>query len=78
MGGTISFIAIAVFMWFVLYHRQPERQSRHRATATGVLKVCGFIVVGILGLAVITSGCWWLIFFVLFMLWVVLAVYSPY
>ena len=51
MGGTIGFIAIAVFMWFVLYHRQPERQSRHRATAklwlTTSLKVCGVIVVGI-------------------------------
>ena len=64
MGGTIGFIAIAVFMWFVLYHRQPERQSRHRATAklwlTTSLKVCGFIVVGIVGLAVIGVGFWWL------------------
>ena len=59
MGGTIGFIAIAVFMWFVLYHRQPERQSRHRATAklwlTTSLKVCEFIVVGIVGLAVILA-----------------------
>ena len=62
--GIIGFIAIAVFMRFVLYHRQPERQSRHRATAklwlTTSLKVCKFIVVGIVGLAVIGVGFWWL------------------
>ena len=50
MGGTLGFIAIAVFMWFVLYYRANVTRWLN-----GILTVFGLLVVGILGLAVILA-----------------------
>ena len=72
--GWMSCLVVIEVVTLVFTQGRPPRQS----TTPGTLVDVGFIVVGIVGLAVIVSGCWWMYLYVFVMLWVVLAVYSPY